>query len=123
MPTLKADQVEATLSRGHSTRVATEIPARFRAGDLVRAKNLNPRGHTRLPRYVRGCVGAIDRDHGVFVFPDSSATGAGEQPQHLYAVRFSAVELWGPEASAEQSVYVDLFEDYLLPTEAGETPG
>ena len=48
-------------------------PARFRPGDLVIARNLTPRGHTRMPRLVRA-GGVVDRDHGVFVFPD----GAGE---------------------------------------------
>lgn len=119
MPLLQADQVEGALKRGHSTRVARDIPPGFKAGDAVQAKNINPPGHTRLPRYARGRVGVIDRDHGVFVFPDSSAAGAGDKPQHLYAVRFSAMELWGPTAEPGQHVFIDLFEDYLLPAEAG----
>jgi nitrile hydratase len=120
MPVLRADQVEAALSRGHSTRVAVEITARFEPGDAVRAKNINPRGHTRLPRYARGRIGVVARDHGVFVFPDSSAAGQGEQPQHLYSVRFAAHELWGEEARTGESVLIDLFEDYLEPENAEE---
>ena len=120
MPVLRADQVEAALSRGHSTRAAVEITARFEPGDLVRAKNINPRGHTRLPRYARGRIGVVARDHGVFVFPDSSAAGQGEQSQHLYSVRFAARELWGEEARAGESVLIDLFEDYLEPENAEE---
>ncbi len=120
MPVLRADQVEATLSRGHSTRVAVEITARFEPGDVVRAKNINPRGHTRLPRYARGRIGVVARDHGVFVFPDGSAAGQGEQPQHLYSVRFAARELWGEEARAGEGVLVDLFEDYLEPENVEE---
>jgi nitrile hydratase len=79
----------------------------------VRARNLNPTGHTRLPRYVRGKIGAIDRVHGVFVFPDTNAHFRGESPQHLYSVRFEARELWGAQATAPGAVYVDLWEDYL----------
>ena len=115
MAVLRADQVEATLSRGHSTRAAVEITARFEPDDVVRAKNINPRGHTRLPRYARGRVGVVARDHGVFVFPDSSAADQGEQPQHLYSVRFAARELWGEGAGAGESVLIDLFADYLEP--------
>lgn len=115
MPLLRADQVEAALRKGHSTRVAEDMPPRFRPGDTVRARNMNPQGHTRLPRYVRGRNGVIERAHGVFVFPDSSAAGEGDQPQHLYAVRFSAAELWGPDAAPGQFVFLDLFEGYLLP--------
>ncbi|HMB77267.1 MAG TPA: SH3-like domain-containing protein [Kiloniellaceae bacterium] len=121
MPLLRADQVEAVLSRGHSTRVALDIPPRFRSGQAVLTKNINPQGHTRLPRYARGRKGLVLRDHGVFVFPDSSAAGTGDCPQHLYAVRFSAAELWGPEGEPGQYVIVDLFEDYLLPVGAGAT--
>ena len=31
-----------------------QAPARFKPGDRVRARNINPLGHTRLPRYARG---------------------------------------------------------------------
>ncbi len=79
----------------------------------MRARNLHPVGHTRLPRYVRGRRGTIDRDHGVFVFPDTNAAGQGSNPQHVYSVRFAARELWGPDARARDSVYVDLWDDYL----------
>jgi nitrile hydratase len=84
----------------------------FVVGDRVRARNLNPTGHTRLPRYVRGRAGEITRHHGAHVFPDSNAHGAGEDPRHLYQVRFAAKELWG-EAAFGGAVYLDLWEPYL----------
>ena len=88
---------------------------RFRPGDPVRARNLNPVGHTRLPGYVRGRRGSILRSLGGFVFPDTNAHGLGEQPQHLYTVRFDANELWGAAADGPGAVHVDLFETYLEP--------
>ena len=87
--------------------------AHFRVGQQVRARNINPTGHTRLPRYTRGKLGAIDRDHGVFVFPDTNAVFQGETPQHVYSVRFTARELWGEQASPRDSVYIDMWDDYL----------
>ncbi len=92
-----------------------EVPAtaHFRAGQRVRARNLNPVGHTRLPRYARGRLGTIERDYGVFVFPDTDAHALGEKPQHVYSVRFAARELWGEQASQRDSVYVDMWDDYL----------
>ena len=57
----------------------------------------------------------IERDHGVFVFPDTNAENLGEKPQHVYAVRFAARELWGEQASPRDSVYIDLWDDYLEP--------
>jgi nitrile hydratase subunit beta len=89
--------------------------ARFQAGQRVRARTMNPVGHTRLPRYARGKVGTIVRDGGVDVFPDTVAQGLGDKPQHVYSVRFTAQELWGTGASQLDCVYADLWEDYLEP--------
>ncbi|HXW74063.1 MAG TPA: nitrile hydratase subunit beta [Steroidobacteraceae bacterium] len=90
-------------------------PARFHQGQRVRARNMNPVGHTRLPRYARGKTGTVERDHGVDVFPDTVALGLGEKPQHVYSVRFAARELWGGQASPRDFVYIDMWEDYLEP--------
>jgi nitrile hydratase beta subunit len=112
-PRLSAAFVAPALShRGSYLRTPSPQPA-FEVGDKVRARNLNPTGHTRLPRYVRGRTGVVERRHGAHVFPDSNASGLGEDPRPLYAVRFTARELWGPEASARDSVSLDLWEPYL----------
>lgn len=91
---------------------------RFAVGQSVRARNLHPRGHTRLPRYARGRVGIIERIHGTHAFPDTAAHDLGENPQPLYNVRFEATELWGPDRSHRDQVYIDLWEDYLEPIES-----
>ena len=94
-----------------------DVPARFGPNEGVRASNLHPRGHNRLPRYVRGRRGTVVEDHGVYALQDSDAAGhqPRDRPQHVYSVRFEARELWGERASAGDSVYVDLWEDYLEP--------
>ena len=91
------------------------VVLRFQAGQPVRARNINPVTHTRLPRYARGRAGTIHRDHGVFAFMDTNAYGLGDKPQHLYSVRFSARELWGEQAAPQDAVYLDLYDDYLEP--------
>jgi nitrile hydratase len=101
------------LRNRRAARVDASIAAAFRVGDAVRARNLNPLGHTRVPRYVRGRRGAVVIDHGVFVFPDTHAAGQGKKPQHVYSVRFTARELWGDDAPARDGVCVDLWDDYL----------
>lgn len=111
-PALMAKGVPAFVAGGSPASRQSDSAPRFRSGQPVRARNLNPTGHTRLPRYVRGKTGAIDRVHGVFVFPDTNAHFLGEKPQHLYSVRFEAQELWGAQ-STPGAVYVDLWEDYL----------
>ena len=65
--------------------------------------------------YVRGHVGTIERVIGCHVFPDSNATGAGENPQWLYTVRFDGRELWGADGDPTTKVSVDAWEPYLEP--------
>ena len=79
------------------------------------ARDIQPAGHTRLPRYARGRPGVVARVQGVFVFADSNAMGEGEQPQYLYAVRFAARDLWGKTAGARDALYLDLWGSHLDP--------
>ena len=93
----------------------TNRPALFKVGDKVRARNIHPKGHTRLPRYVRGRAGVVELVHGCHMFPDSVATDRGDNPQWLYTVVFDGRELWGPDADPTLKVSVDAFEPYLDP--------
>jgi nitrile hydratase beta subunit len=112
---LTPDMVPAMIAKGSSARRDVNIAPAFAAGQGVRARNINPPGHTRLPRYARGRLGTIMRDYGVFVFPDTRAHFQGDKPQHVYSVRFDARELWGSQANPRDGVFVDLWEDYLEP--------
>lgn len=112
---MQAADVEQTLGRGGPVSRPPARAARFAVGDRVRARNMHPTGHTRLPRYVRGHVGVIERVHGCHVFPDTNARGEGEDPQWLYAVRFAGHELWGPDGDPAALISVDAFEPYLEP--------
>ncbi|HSS64645.1 MAG TPA: nitrile hydratase subunit beta [Gammaproteobacteria bacterium] len=85
----------------------------FKPGERVRTKNLNPAGHTRLPRYARDKVGAVHLHHGAHVLPDANAHSKGESPLHLYTVGFSARDLWGPEAGARDMIFLDIWECHL----------
>lgn len=114
--TLSPDDVANVLYRGAPTGRAPSAPARFRIGDRVRARNIHPATHTRLPRYVRGHVGEIELTHGCHVFADAHAAGRGEEPQWLYTVRFEGRELWGAGSDPRVSVSVDAWESYLEPT-------
>jgi nitrile hydratase len=64
---------------------------------------------------VRGKQGIVHQVRGVYDFPDTKAHGRGAHPAPVYSVRFSAPELWGDVASARDSVYIDLWENYLDP--------
>jgi nitrile hydratase beta subunit len=113
LPALTVEKAKMLIAKGAPTSRDVPAPPRFQSGQRVRARNIHPVGHTRLPRYARGKFGVIDRDHGVFVFPDTNAHYLGEKPQHVYSVRFAARELWGQQASQKDSVYLDLWDDYL----------
>ena len=95
-------------------RILDRAP-RFRPGDAVRARVASPSGHTRLPRYAAGRCGVVQHLHPACIFPDTNAHGLGENPQHLYNVRFAGTELWGPTAEPGTSLHLDLFEPYLEP--------
>ena len=112
-PALRAEMVAEALQKGSPARRDTGVKAGFHTGQRVRARNMHPTGHTRLPRYARGKMGVISRDHGVFVFPDTRAHSDEEKPQHVYSVWFDARELWGKSVSPRDAVYIDLWEDYL----------
>ena len=110
----RIDDVERVMTRGQFARPAP-APAKFQPGDRVRAKNVHPLTHTRLPRYVRGHVGVVERDHGCHVFPDTAAMDLGENPQWLYTVVFDGAELWGSNGDPTAKISIEAFEPYLEP--------
>jgi len=106
-------QIVQLIRYGSSTRREQRREAKFRVGDHVVARNMNPLGHTRLPRYVRGKQGIIAKVYGVFVLPDTNAHGKGENAEYVYNVCFDANELWGTAAEEKETVHIDLWESYL----------
>jgi nitrile hydratase len=89
-------------------------PAAFAVGDAVRARVMNPKGHTRLPRYARGKRGVVIADHGGHVFADTNAMDPPrEDPCRLYTVKFAATELWGHDVNRRDSVCLEMWEHYL----------
>ena len=116
---LTADRVGSVLAGGRPADREPTAPARFGVGDRVRTRAGRVDHHTRLPGYVAGHVGTIERVHGVHVFPDVHAHGADEAPQWLYTVVFDAVDIWG-DAAPGQRVSVDAWESYLSPAAVDE---
>jgi nitrile hydratase len=110
---LAAGDVETALRKSRTSKADEDVAPRYKVGDRVVTKNIHPLGHTRLPRYARGKRGLVTLDHGVWVFPDAAGNGLGRNPQHCYAVRFEARELWGEAATGRDAVYVDLWDDHL----------
>ncbi|MET8331632.1 nitrile hydratase subunit beta [Streptomyces sp. NPDC005181] len=94
-----------------SLRTVDEAPA-FAVGERVRAKNMSPTGHTRLPGYVRGHTGVVALIQPASVLPDTNAHFQGENPQYVYSVWFDSHELWGIDAEPF-TLTIEMFESYL----------
>jgi nitrile hydratase len=111
---LQAKDVGDILLRSGSVEMETEKHPEFSLGDRVRVREEVTLGHTRVPGYVRGKIGEIERHHGAHVFADRNALGYREA-EHLYSIRFSSWEIWGEnhQASATFAVRVDLWEPHL----------
>jgi hypothetical protein len=83
----------------------------YPSGTAVRTKNVDPPHHTRLPRYGRGRHGVVIAHGGMHALADVSAQGGHDVPdEQVYAVRFTAMELWG---GGDHDVVIDLWESYL----------
>ena len=119
-PVLNAGIVETALANGASAKREQGAAPRFRPGDRVVTKKYHPLHHTRLPRYARGRVGVIEVDHGIFITPDTIAHDLGEKPQHVYSVSFLARELWGADASAVDTVRIDIWDEFLEKVQGDE---
>ena len=111
---LTTDVVKAGLARNSYYR-QQQGPARFKPGAMVRTRNINPQTHTRLPRYARGKTGVVELVHGCHAYPDSVASGRGDDPQWLYTVVFDSREIWGADADPTLEISIDAFEPYLEP--------
>ena len=119
---LDAGQTTIALAQGSASTRAIEVPPRFAVGQRVRARQIHPVSHTRLPRYVRGHTGIIERIHGAHVFPDTRVSRPlppfGDEAHWLYTVVFEGRALWGSSASPGLLVSVDAWEPYLEAVEA-----
>lgn len=112
---VNARDVATVHARGAPTeRPATKEP-RFAVDQHVRTIIGPISHHTRLPGYAQGTLAVVERVHGMHVFPDTNASGHGEQPQWLYTVVFCGTHLW-PDAEPGLTVSIDAFEPYLEAT-------
>jgi nitrile hydratase subunit beta len=95
------------------------VTDRFGPGDQVRTSRIDPPHHTRLPRYARGAVGTVVGAEGRYPLADLRAQGLPAEPEPVYAVRFTARELFG---DGDHTVTLALWESYLRPADPAATP-
>ncbi|MDF1857164.1 nitrile hydratase subunit beta [Pseudooceanicola sp.] len=112
---LSASAVPGVLARGGPVdRDPGAARPGFAPGDLVRTRNHQPAGHTRLPGYARDKVGRIESVQGFHAFADASAEGDRQAADWLYTVVFEAETLFGAAEATGDSVSVDAWEPYLV---------
>jgi nitrile hydratase beta subunit len=106
--------LENVVREGGSARRECSQPPKFAVGDRVKVADDSPFGHTRRARYIRGRTGIVEKAHGAFIYPDRAGNGEGDDPQHVYTVRFTAADLWGDQVGDPNgSVSFDAWEPYL----------
>ncbi len=111
-----AEELAAAVKAGAHLKFPDDTrKSRFALGAKVRVTMDSPAGHTRVPRYLRGRLGEVVSNQGVFQFADAVAAGKGPAPQHCYTVGFTAREVWGRNAESRDMIHADLWEDYLEP--------
>jgi nitrile hydratase len=111
------DQVIAYLRRGDSPRRDVAHP-KFAVGSRVCITNVPADAHSRLPGYLRGRVGTVERlFEGDYAYFCRTGDGIGD-PMPIYIVEFEPAEIWGVRAEdGPLSLYAELFEAYLEPME------
>ena len=92
----------------------------FSIGDAVAVRKAFPPGHVRAPFFIRGKSGTVDQIVGTYGNPEELAYGRKNSPTlTLYRVRFNQADVWvnyeGPE---RDSIVIDIYENWLDPTEA-----
>ena len=82
----------------------------------VRVHNNWPPGHIRTPAYLRGKVGEVERDIGLFNNPEQNAYRLPPQERNLVRVRFTMWEVWGDAAEAPDDVIeAEIYAHWLEP--------
>jgi nitrile hydratase len=109
---LTADLAASRLKRGDFACLP-KGPHLFDIGTKVRARNIHPASHTRLPRFARGRIGTVERIQGCHIYPDRLVESGVKEGEWLYTVTFMGRDLWGPDADPTVKVSIEAFEPYL----------
>ena len=89
--------------------------AQFSPGETVRILDHNTPLHHRVPDYVKGHRGEIERVCSAFGQPESLAAGGDGRPyQTLYRVRLMQRDLWPDYAGNPcDTLEIEVFEHWL----------
>jgi hypothetical protein len=87
---------------------------RYRSGELVKVSARPHPGHNRVPAYLKGKTGRVERLQGPFPNPEGLAYGGDGLPaQPLYLIGFASGELWPDRGDPGHLVLADIYEHWL----------
>ncbi len=86
----------------------------FSLGQRVRIHDRTPPVHHRVPAYVKGRVGTVERVCGLHGEPEKFIRGDGNPRQRIYRIRIPQTDLWSRyEGGASDYLEVEIFEHWL----------
>lgn len=108
------ERINTYLIEGDSPKRAIEAKPRLSVGDQVLVKNVPTVEHTRLPGFLRGQIGVVDKvyDAAYNYLCSTGPDGIGD-PMPVYSVRFETGKIWKQNTEDNVSIYADLYESYL----------
>ena len=91
------------------------MSARFTTGDRVRIAARFEERHHRVPAYVKGHVGTIERVCLAHPQPEHGAYHNLDEPKEtVYRVRLNQVDLWPDyDGPADDTLEIEIFEHWL----------
>lgn len=90
----------------------------FQVGQRVRIADRTPPVHHRVPAYVKGHVGVIERVCGLHGEPEKFIRGDGKPYRRIYRVRIPQNDLWHDYAGTERDkLEIEIFEHWLEPAQ------
>ena len=91
---------------------------RFATGQRVRIADRTPPLHHRVPSYVKGRLGVIERVCGMHGEPEKFIRGDGKPAQRIYRVQIPQMELWEEyDGTEHDKLEIEIFEHWLEPAE------
>jgi nitrile hydratase subunit beta len=86
----------------------------FIEGQRVRIADRTPPTHHRVPSYVKGRAGVVERVCGMHRQPEKCIRGDGRPLQRIYRVCIPQTDLWAEYDGADgDKLEIEIFEHWL----------
>jgi len=86
----------------------------FQVGQRVRIADRTPPVHHRVPAYVKGHEGVIERVCGLHGEPEKFIRGDGKPLQRIYRIRIPQNRLWeNYDGPGGDKLEIEIFEHWL----------